>query len=276
MIDQLYQSYPDDKAVLAMLNKHFRTATFEKHPKAMLTIIIDQAMDKVLGKKYSKQRISKRKQVKLYEVIINRLRNCYGKYVNFSNFKCKDPGDIKFVTNFDTVYRTEFGLLYAYVKEGIWSTIFYTEHCLERFDERCREDIREVLDRKVFSLIKAPPTAADIIMTLTVVGKGDFEYGFNEPYYYLNIGPGFLVLEDYMDFFVAKTFLSPKMVDSKISWYQPDLGTDQMEFPSKYFKTLKEILIYKPKPIKMPLFLDDIIDIHRLGYVEQISSGQES
>ena len=63
MIDQLYQSYPDDKAVLAMLNKHFRTATFEKHPKAMLTIIIDQAMDKVLGKKYSKQRISKRKQV---------------------------------------------------------------------------------------------------------------------------------------------------------------------------------------------------------------------
>jgi hypothetical protein len=274
MINQLIQVFPDDKAVLAMLNKYFRTTTFEKHPKAMLTIIFDQAMDKILGKDYAKQRISKRKQLKLYEAIIHRLRNCYGKYINLTNFKCKDPNEIKFLTNFDMVYKTEFGLLYAYTKEGIWSTIFFTEHCLERFDERCRQDIREVLDWKVCKFIKAQPTAADVIMTLTTVGKGDYEYGFNEPYYYLNIGPGFLVLEDYQDFFVAKTFLSPKMVDSKTFWYQPDLDMDQLDYPSKYFRSLKELLIYKPKSIKMPLFLDDIIDIHQLGYVKQIDESE--
>lgn len=253
-------NWDDDTSILEMLNRHFRATTFEKYPQVMISVILDQAADKILGKDYENRgyRISKRKSDRLYDFVLKRLQSCYGKYINITQFRIKDR-KVHFGTNFSRVYRTDAGILYGCPVKSIWQTIFYTLHTFERFVERYDPFLCEPLIKKLTDIIKTKPTQADILMYLPSTGKGGFEYGLKDNFYYLNIGIGFLVLEDFKEFFVAKTFLSSDMCDPRMSWYKPLLTMEQAAYPSSYFKTVKELLDHDPIKITGPTFLSDIM-----------------
>jgi len=184
---------------------------------------------------------------------LTRLRNCYGKYLNLTNFKAKDPYDIKFKTNFELVFKTDFGLLYGCSQVGMWKTIFFTNHSYERFDERCREDIRNFLTEMCRDVIKTEPTTADIINLTVMSSVGNREYANKNKFYYLNIGAGFLVLEDYQDFFLAKTFLSPEMAPEDLEWHMPLLQSDSLS----NFTSFRDLFNFNSIKIKKPEFLDE-------------------
>jgi len=107
-------------------------------------------------------------------------------------------------------------------------------------------------------LRRAEPTAADLLMFI-VSGRWGYEYGKKENFYFLNVGVGFLVLEDYEEFFMAKTFLTAEMCDPQMPWYKPLLTEDQANYPSSNFKTVKEILDHDPIKITGPTFLENIM-----------------
>lgn len=252
---------------LKMLNRYFRTTSFEKHPKAMLSIIFDQAMTKVLGKDFAKKRISQRKQKKLYEAIVNRLRSCYGKYINLLDFKAKDPAGIKFITNFSEVYKTEFGTLFGIPSYNkVYESVFFTHHCFERFEERVDLKTYEFFDNIVQKNYYTDPTAADVLMHAVMLNCGQLEYGIEDNFCHLNIGIGILVLEDFQEFYVAKTFLAPSMAKPNMKWKAPLMTPEQEKSIGKSFGSLKALLNNNPIPIKGPLFVTGDV-FEELGYV---------
>jgi hypothetical protein len=255
----MFLNYEDNKSVLEMLNRHFKATTFEKYPEAMMSIIMQQAGEKILGKNYQKDRISKRKSEQLYKHMLNRLQGSYGKYINITHFKAKDPWSVKFSTNFNRVFKTDFGVLYGSLSVGLWKTVFYISHCFERFAERRDAFLCNPLIKILTEYLKTKPTDADIIMALVSLGNGGFEYGRKENFYYLNINVGIVVLEDFEEFFVAKTFLDTDMVDPNWVWYKPLLTPAQFDYPSRYFKSLKEVLDHDPIKITGPSFINDLM-----------------
>jgi len=260
-----FLTYQDDtdKAQLEMLNRYFKTTPSEKHPKAMLSMMFEQTFNKVLGENFCKKRVGERKAERYYAVLLKRLQGCYGKYINVTNFRIKrvtNSYQLHFGTNFSRVYKTEFGLLYGAPYTGLWEKIFYTYHCFQRFDERCPEIYRKVAAIKIAQNIKTKPTTADIVMTLTMLCRGTFQYAKVNNFYYLNIGPGALVLEGYKEFLIVKTFLMPEMVDKNLKWLQPTLKPEYYRKPSQYFCDIRDLFIFDPFSISGPDFWIDISD----------------
>ena len=250
-----------DKALLGMLNRSFRAVTTEKYPKVMLSIILEESFTKIFGKNYNKNKIGQRKEKKYYAYVLNRLRSCYGKYINITNLKIKSSNtgfQFQFSTNFSRVYKTDFGLLYGSTYTGLWSTFFYTYHCFQRFDERCDPSFRIILNRKVAGHLKTEPTTADIVMFMTMANR--MEFAKDHPFYYLNIGTGILVLEIYKEFIVAKTYLCSEMIKKGIQWYRAELSPEQAKRPSQFFTSFKDMMDFNPVKIENPTFWKDIVE----------------
>jgi hypothetical protein len=239
----------DIEKELELLNKYFRTTTFEKHPKAMMGLLLDEVFDKVMGKNFAKQRISKRKMARFQEELKLALQSRYGKFMNICLHKSSRPHAIKFDTNFHHAYKTEFGILYGAPTRFDCGRTFFTSHCFQRFEERCDPELHKHIAKIFSEKSKYVPTAADLVMFLTSVH--DMEYAKKDKFYFLNIGVGFLVLEDYNDFFVAKTFMTAEMLDPSLEWYTPTLD------PSISHDTLKSALEHDPVRIERPKFFTD-------------------
>jgi hypothetical protein len=238
---------------LVLLNKHFKTVPFEKHPKAMLHLLFERGCHKVLGKDFRKQRISQRKQEKLYLYMIERLKSCYGKWVTISHFSEKN-GNIRFSCNLSLAFKNEKGILYKSMQNQSIEDLFFTSHIFERFEERLPVEQFIVVAtfikkyRKYHSL--AEIMSSDILFIFA--GISHREYARYNEFIYLNIQIGVLVLEDFQDFFVVKTFLTYEMAKKlPLRWVAP--------------------LFDDPKIAKKPyLFSDNFRDILNLDTVNII------
>lgn len=248
LIRRSQSSKEEEQKYLEILNKHFKTVTCEKHPNAMLNIIFNNAYEKILGFDFKKKRISKRKEKKLKDEIISDLRRRYGRWINLTNFKAKSPDAILFQTNFNRVYKVENqGILYGSPSESICGGIFYTSHCLERFEERADTTVYTSVANEMKKLYKTEPTSADIIIGLIVASN--LEYGKWREFRYLNIHTGALVIEDLNDVFIAKTFLTPDMLYKEMTWYQPLMTYD------KKITSFQKLLNMDSIKIEKPLFI---------------------
>jgi hypothetical protein len=241
----------DIEGELELLNKHFRTTTFEKHPKAMMNILFDEAFIKVLGKNFAKQKISKKKRARMQEELQYALQNRYGRFMNICLHKATGkPDALKFDTNFHHAYKTEFGTLYGAQSRFLCGRMFFTFHCFERFEERCPENIYKALSTIFYEKLRYHPTAADLVMFLTSIVS--MEHAKKTKFYFLNVGVGFLVLEDFNEFFVAKTFMTSEMLDPTLEWYRPSeiISIEPTD-------SLKRVFEHNPIKIEKPEFIQD-------------------
>lgn len=238
-------------AYLELLNKHFKTEGFEKHPKAMMTLLFQRAQDTILGKNFNKKRISQRKQKKLYNYILTYLQNCYGKWINISDFKVKNLDRIRFSCNLAYAYKNVLGVIYA--PTGISARdILYTGHCLDRFEERANRDMLNSMIFYMDQIRHEKVNAADVLFIL--VDMSNFEYAFKDRFVFLSTHVGVLVLEDYDDLYIAKTFLSPEMADLTLQWYKPKLKPEEFYTLWSNYKLLREIIAVERETIKAPVF----------------------
>lgn len=233
------------KEILVLLNKYFKTAVVEKYPDAMIQIFMDRAWDAVCGPDYKKGKVSERDRARIKDRALKELRASYGKWISIVNFDKK----FKFYTNFNLVYKTDLGRLYANPPNSGFGHLFFTSHSLEQFDERVPIDKLkdyQLVYRKHFG---TDPTAADIILFFVMFS---FQFGVRSRFVFLNVNYGILVMEKLSDeCFIIKTFLSPDMVDDNVKWYAL-----KDEYCSVHTK-LKDVLQDVSKvadPIDKPIF----------------------
>lgn len=236
---------------LELLNKHFKTECFAKHPKVMLQLLFERATKEVLGSKINKKRVSKRNQVRLYEYILDNLQSCYGRWVNLTNFKAKTLDSIRFRCNLAYAYKNVLGVVYAPTGTFTAQDILYTGHSFERFEERADPELLAPMYYHLGKSQRAKVNAADVLFVL--VDMCSFEYAIKDRFRFLNVQIGVLVLEDYDDLFIAKTFLAPKMADLSVQWYKPKFG-DLGKLPVwGQYGALREIMELERTPVK-PVF----------------------
>jgi len=238
----------EEEYYLELLKSHFDdVTTFEKHPDAMLNILFTQTYDEVLGPNFNKKRISKRKEKLIKEKLISRLRNKYGRWINLTNFKFKSPHNLVYSTNFNRVYKVKSsGILYGSPSQNICGNMFYTSHCLERFEERVPPLHYSPLIEDFQRIQKNEPTSADIVAGLVVASN--MEYAIKPNFCYLNVRVGVLVIENFGDLFIAKTFLTPDMLND-LEWFQPLSRT------KRDLNTFADFLKLESIKIKEPQFL---------------------
>lgn len=244
----------EETMYLSLLNLHFETVTYEKYIDSSMNIMFSQARQQVLGKNFNKMRISQRKEKKIKELIIKKMHSKYGKYVSLTHFKIKDINRTIFLTNLDTVFTVPgHGKLYGCYYRQTCGNIFLTQHCLERFEERADPAYCESIMRWIKKTHNAAPTTVDVISSLIMVSN--FEYGRTKEHFHLCIGIGVLVIEDFGDVYIAKTFLSPEMFKEKIKWYKPILPADR-----RHFNSFAEVIHRcESQPIDRPRFIKDYI-----------------
>lgn len=248
----IYTDRETDQRHLDILNSHFEAVTAERHPYVMMDVIIQDAFDKVLGKNYMKERVSKRKEEKIRQEVIRRLRAKYGPYISLNVFKIKAPWDIKFATNFSRVYNVKgMGILYGAPRDSFIADVYLTAHSIERFEERCFDgDFSEIFE-KVKKDCRVGDSITDLLTELIMYSS--FDYGKEDGYIYLDIMVGFLVLQDLGDILVAKTFLTPDMVKERMEWYAPLLTPEEDKNIADHFQSLRAVLQHEPIKVECPL-----------------------
>jgi hypothetical protein len=231
---------------LSLLNGHFKTYPFEKHPKAMLTILFQRGCDRILGKNFAKQRISKAKEKKLYQFINERLKACYGRWVMVDRFNIKNPYFVRFTCNLTVAFKNEWGNLYTSSSHRSLEDVFFTAHCFERVEERLPTDVFQQVSGAVIRCMKfyplAVPTSADITFLFTEVSNR--EHARYNGFIYLNIRVGVLVLQDFGNLYVAKTFLSYEMAETlNLRWVSPLFDDpEKAQYPYSFYRTMREVL----------------------------------
>ncbi len=239
-----------EQVYLTLLNEHFETVSLEKYNDAMMNIMFTDACDKVLGKNFAKKRISKRKEKKIKDYVSARIRGKYGKWVSLTNFKLKGINNIYFQTNLDRVFTvTGHGKLYGAYYHRVCGNIFYTAHCLERFEERADMDVYGYMIERMKEVLGAVPTSVDLLSALLMASP--LEYGKREGHYHVSIMSGILVLEDFGDVFIAKTFLSQDMIKD-VKWYKPQIdNADAMN-------SFSDVINSPCEQIDKPVLINDI------------------
>lgn len=238
-----------EKNALEILTKHFAAVTFEKNHTAMIRLLTTEAYNEVLGPNYSKKRVSERKSHEIRDLLIKKLQQRYSKWINVKMFKIKGPGSISSNTNFSQVFKTPNGMLFRAASKGICKDIFFTSHCLERFEERIDPNLIAPFTEWLAGKIKAKPTTYDILSGLLFVER-DFEYAKSKEFWYLNLKVGILVMENFDYIFVVKTFLSPEMAVEKLPWYSPQLTPAMKIDPNPVTWSIKAILNINPIQVK--------------------------
>ena len=248
---RLIRSKEEEQEYLDLLNRHFKTVTAEKHPDAMMNLIFRESYEKVLGSSFAKKRISKRKAKAIRNLILQKLQRKYGRWINLTNFKVKNINQCIFMTNFNRVYNVEGqGKLYGSPSRNIAGGVFFTEHCLERLEERVPSYLYEPVTQRLKTAFKAEPTSADIMFGLIL--ESNQEYGVWKDFKYLNLNVGALVLEDLGDIAIAKTFLTPHMLYEDMKWYLPLIKDEKFKF-----NCFADLLKHERIPINKPDFLID-------------------
>lgn len=249
--------YDTDQAsseLLGMLTRYIKAKPYEKHPKAMMNIFFQRAADKVLGKNYAKERISQRKQEKIYKEILRQLRGTYGRWVNLTNFKVKKTCAIHFACNLPHAFRTDFGPVFAPHSVYMAKDVFYTAHCFERFEERVDPVVYDLFRKPLVKYLKTEPTYADTLMAAADQAPG--EWASDGDIRYLNVGAGIVVLDEFPEFYIAKTFLSPGM--GSVRTWKSVSGEGR---PWERFKSLRELFAHPSDPIPGPIFDTDWLDL---------------
>ena len=173
---EIVRDKESEQVYLSLLNNHFKTITYEKYIDAMMNVIFTEVKDKVLGKKFNKKRISRKKGTKIKEGVSEKLKHKYGKWVGMSQFKIKDVNTILFHTNLDKVFKVPgYGTLYGAYYKSVCGNIFFTSHSLTRFEERTDLDTTKALSIMFKSQFKTEPTSIDIICGL--IFTCEFIYG---------------------------------------------------------------------------------------------------
>ncbi len=208
-----------DDATWEILKAYFEfIKPIEKYYNVSLSYIFEETMIEVYGKK-NPEKYSRKKLEKIKEKIQNKLRIRYGKYITLSQLIWhRRSGNFRFVTNFNCTYKTRKGYLYGHYKTGRLRQLFYTSHCLQRFEERINKE-QYAKFKKVYKKVNGVyPIANDIIDFLICCS---YQYGIAKDYRYLNIYFGTLVVEVLKDVYIVKTFLLPEMHDErKVDWYK--------------------------------------------------------
>lgn len=202
-----------DDYILNLLNKYLDAAQVEAHTQAMINLIVDQCLEKVLGKNFKKERISRKKQKKVHDMVLREFRKRYGPLINIQIINMK-----KWIwsSNFEFIFKTNLGRLYSCLP---FNNLFFTSHCLERWDERVAPEKYKEFSSAFHKKYLTYPTSLDILNFLITI---PLQYGMVDPndlYRYLNINQGCIVLEVLGEVVIAKTFLSHEMIPENVTWY---------------------------------------------------------
>lgn len=243
MDGQGIQYFEDNEDALQALNIHFKTVSLEKHPGAMIRLLIDRSFEKYL-KNYNKAKISQKVEGQCRDYLVKEMRRYYGEWVNLYDFDLKHG---RFRTNFESIYKTEYGRLYGNNPGSVHDHVFYTSHSFEQYKDRgkCYETYPLlVLAYKRFR--KTTPTPADILRFMAL---NAFEYCRTNEFIYVNVGNGVLVFEKLSGgILIAKTFLLPDMDFPKKGWFRAIAGLllDTTELTQRACELFPTLQIEKP------------------------------
>lgn len=237
------QYFEDYDEALKALNAHFKTVSIEKHPDAMIRFLIERSFKKHL-KNYHKAKISQKVESQCRDYAIKEMRRYYGEWVNLYDFDLKRG---KFRTNFESIYKTEYGRLYGNNPGSVHDHVFYTSHCFEQYQDRgkCYETY-PLLVLAYKRMRNTQPTPADI---LRFQALNAFEYCNTSGFMYVNVNNGVLVYEKLSGgILIAKTFLLPDMEFPKKGWFQTVAGLllDTTDLTQKACKLFPKFQIEKP------------------------------
>ena len=230
-----------EKRTLEMLNRHFRATPFEQYNDSVMSFLLTEARKKAMGA-HQNAKVGKKAESRIYDNFLEGLRSRYGRHINVSLFRFKKNGFYEYVCNLGLAYKTDQGMLFGVpMDKKVGSDVFYTAHAFDRFEERANPEYVRIVRKALQQGDRVVPTAADIIMFS--LGSYDFQYAKEQggPYYHLDIGLGSLLLEDFGEFYVAKTFLSPPMIEPKLKWMIPLRTEEQRMNPLTSFETLREV-----------------------------------
>jgi hypothetical protein len=230
--------------VVQTLNLHFKTVSAEKHPHAMIKFLLDQTANKIL-KDYHSSKISKKVEAVFRDSLISDLRKHYGEWVNIYDLNLKKG---KFHSNFEAVFKTEYGRLYGNSPGSIQDHVFYTSHCFEQYKDRgdCYKIFPLLL--LVYKRIRNTfPTPADVLRFTTLNAD---QFCWTDKFIFVNVRNGVLVFEKLPGgILIAKTFLLPDMDFPKNGWVESwgmGLNLDSTDRAVEACKKLKKFPIEKP------------------------------
>lgn len=233
---------------LEVLRTKYKVSPVEKYPDAMLKMFLDQALSKYVGNKNPKKRMIDR----VSKYIQDKVRTHYGRYASLTDFEIKH-GNVSFHTNFHLIFKVKddqynLGYLYGSNLPGFCEGILFTEHSLERFEERSIPVILDSLRSKLRDGRGTEPTTLEILSYIISMYP-PIEYGRFQDIYYLNILTGILVLEKIEDVYIAKTYLLPEMLNTPVTWYH------LLDYIDPYELTANEFFTTPSEEIEEPSFL---------------------
>ena len=233
---------------LEVLRTKYKVSPVEKYPDAMLKMFLDQALSKYVGNKNPKKRMIDR----VSKYIQDKVRTHYGRYASLTDFEIKH-GNVSFHTNFHLIFKVKddqynLGYLYGSNLNGPCEGILFTEHSLERFEERSIPVILDSLRSKLRDGRGTEPTTLEILSYIISMYP-PIEYGRFQDIYYLNILTGILVLEKIEDVYIAKTYLLPEMLNTPVTWYH------LLDYIDPYELTANEFFTTPSEEIEEPSFL---------------------
>jgi len=233
--------------IIEALNGHFKTVSAEKHPQAMINFIMRKAADKTLKNYNKKNKVSVSTENRLRNNIIQELRKFYGEWANIYGFSIKAA---TYRTNFDLIFKTEFGRLYGASPGTIHDHIFFTSHCFEQ--HKLRGDCFKQFPLLVLAykrIMKTDPTSADLLRFITI---NSCEFCFERNFIYVNVLRGILVFEKLSQgVLIAKTYLLPDMDFPKKGWFHSRSSGFNLDLTDEG----KEIANhFKKVPIEKPNF----------------------
>lgn len=240
---------------LEVLRTKYRVIPAEKYPDVMIKMFLDQALSKYVGNKNPKKRMVDR----VSKYIQDKVRSHYGRYASLTDFEIK-RGSVSFHTNFHLIFKVKdvqhnLGYLYGSNLKGPCEGILFTEHSLERFEERSIPVILDSLRSKLKDGRGSEPTILEIISYIISVNP-PMEYGRFQDIYYMNILTGILVLEKIEDVYIAKTYLSPEMLNTPVTWYHLLDCIDPYDLTANDFFTTPSEEIEEPSFLGVKMFKD--------------------
>jgi hypothetical protein len=262
-----FKPYQDSDEVIADLNKHFKTIALEKYPQAVLNYSLEEAFHKEF-KNRTPEKISDNSRKRIIYYVLKELQSHYGEWVNLYNFDRKFRGH----TNFEMIYKTEFGRLYGNRPGTFLDHLFYTAHSFEKFKERYSTENFKYLRMAFQKLFFTDPNSADYLRVLTL---NSYDFCETEQFIYVNVHYGILVVEKINDtVLVVKTYLCPEMDYPKTNWFR-------CHFPASMLNGYRNQIweTDPPEPIQHTInsmgqipynvcrvFIDNLKNIPMMGY----------
>lgn len=239
----------DEEHYLTVLSSRYKVIPIEKYPDAMIKLYLNQAIKKYVGNKNLKKRMVGR----IANYIQEKIKTNYGKYATLSHFSMKKD-HIKYHTNFHLIFKVKdkdhnLGYLYGADVEGPCNGILFTEHCLQRFEQRLIPIILENEKDRLKMMRGCEPSTLDILSYLISTEHPE-EYGKYGNLFYLNILTGILVLENIEDIYIAKTYLTPDMLNTPVTWYQ-------ISDNDNYFMDADTLFSAECEKIDQPFFIEN-------------------